>query len=239
MHDAIYSAELDAIAPFAFDDAVAAVFPDMIQRSVPGYSTIIAMTGLLAARHAQDRSRCYDLGCSLGASTLAMVAQLSGRDVEFIAVDNSPAMLTRCKAALAHVATTAPQLLCADLQDVAIENASVVVLNFTLQFVPLAERDAVIQRIYAGLLPNGVLVLSEKIAFDNPLMQQLNTDLYHDFKKSNGYSALEVAQKRTALENVLLPENLKTHQERLKKAGFSHFGVWFQCFSFVSLVAIK
>lgn len=240
MRDTIYADALGNVAEFRFDDHVATVFPDMIQRSVPGYNNIIAMTGLIAARHAQDHSRCYDLGCSLGASTLSMAAQLPERPVEFIAVDNSAAMLERCQQAVASL----PQprditLLCDNVQNIAISNASVVVLNFTLQFVPLSERDAVIRRIHDGLLPGGALVLSEKIRFDSPVMQELTTELHHAFKMANGYSELEVSQKRTALENVLLPETLAEHEQRLQRAGFRDFGVWFQCFNFLSLVAIK
>lgn len=240
MRDNIYADALANVAEFRFDEQVAAVFPDMIQRSVPGYGNIIAMTGLIAERHAQDNTRCYDLGCSLGASTLAMAARLPQRAVQFIAVDNSPAMLDRCRDAISSL-DNAPDitLLCDDLQNVPIANASVVVLNFTLQFVPLAERDAVLGNIYNGLQPGGALVLSEKIRFDNPVMQELTTDLHHAFKIANGYSALEVSQKRNALDNVLIPETLSAHEQRLRAAGFRNFGVWFQCFNFLSLVAIK
>lgn len=240
MRDTIYNSTLTNVADFRFDDKVAAVFPDMIQRSVPGYSNIIAMTGLIAARHAQDHTLCYDLGCSLGASTLAMVSQLQNRPLQFIAVDNSAAMLLRCQQAI-DTLTVRPdiELVCDSLQDVEINNASIVVLNFTLQFVPLAERDAVIRNIYNGLQPGGALILSEKIRFENPVMQELTTELHHAFKMANGYSELEVSQKRSALENVLLPETLATHEQRLRDAGFANYGVWFQCFNFLSLVAIK
>jgi tRNA (cmo5U34)-methyltransferase len=240
MRDNIYSDSLANIAEFRFDDTVASVFPDMIQRSVPGYSNIIAMTGLLAARHAQDHTRCYDLGCSLGASTIAMASQLQNRNIEFVAVDNSEAMLTRCQQAVNTLPTPANiQLVYDALQKITIENASVVVLNFTLQFVPLAERDAVISSIYRGLQPGGALILSEKIFFENPAMQELTTELHHAFKMANGYSEMEVSQKRSALENVLIPETLAAHEQRLRNAGFENFGVWFQCFNFTSLVAIK
>ena len=149
MRDNIYSDTLTNVADFRFDDTVAAVFPDMIQRSVPGYSNIIAMTGLIAARHAQDNTRCYDLGCSLGASTLAMASQLKNRPLQFIAIDNSEPMLARCKNNISAVTDTANiRLICDNLQDIVIENASMVVMNFTLQFIPLTERDAVIQNIY-------------------------------------------------------------------------------------------
>ena len=238
--DQIYASPLDAIGAFAFDDNVARVFPDMIQRSVPGYATIVAMTGVLAERYAQPASNCYDLGCSLGASTLSMRQYLDGRDCNIVAVDNSPAMLERCQAHIAADNHTAPVAL--RLDDIAatpIENASVVVLNFTLQFIAPEQRDALLRRIGAAMRSGGVLVLSEKIRFDDEHLQQLNTDLHHAFKRANGYSDLEISQKRSALENVLVPETLASHQQRLRAAGFTSVDVWFQCFNFASLVAIK
>ena len=113
------------------------------------------------------------------------------------------------------------------------------VLNFTLQFVPVAERDALLKKIYAGMLPGGILILSEKIAFSEKDYDALVTDMHHYFKLTNGYSELEVAQKRTALENVLVPETLNTHQTRILNCGFNSANIWFQCFNFASIIALK
>lgn len=240
--DTIY-ADADPLAGaglFRFDDNVARVFPDMIKRSVPGYTTIVAMTGLLAQRYASEGSRLYDLGCSLGASTLAMRQNLQVEGCRLIAVDNSAAMLERCRSIIdTDTHDTPVDLVCAGLQDVAIVDASVVVLNFTLQFIPLAERDAVIRRIYTGLRPGGVMVLSEKVTFEDSNLNQLNIALHHEFKRANGYSDMEIAGKRAALENVLLPETLARHKQRIAAAGFSSCDVWFQCFNFASLIALK
>ncbi|MCE1226383.1 MAG: carboxy-S-adenosyl-L-methionine synthase CmoA [Geobacteraceae bacterium] len=239
--DALYAAPLQEIIDFQFDERVVAVFPDMIQRSVPGYGMIITNIGIIAARYAQAGSHCYDLGCSLGAATLAMRQRITAPDCDIIAVDNSPAMLERARELLALDSGPAipVTMICSDLQEVTIMNASVVVLNFTLQFIPPPERLALMQRIYAGLRPGGILILSEKIAFSEPGRQQLHIELHHDFKRANGYSDLEISQKRSALENVMIPETLATHHKRLKAAGFSCSELWFQCFNFASLVAIK
>lgn len=239
--DAIYAAPLDEIIDFRFDERVAEVFPDMIQRSVPGYGLMISMIGILAANYAQADSHCYDLGCSLGAVSLAMRQRIRQPDCDIIAVDNSQAMIERGQQLLASDTTsTVPvRMVCAGIQDVDIVDASVVVLNFTLQFIPRAERSALIKRIYQGLKPGGVLVLSEKIAFDEPQRQRFHADSHHDFKRANGYSDLEISQKRTALERVLVAETLSCHQQRLHEAGFDFSDVWFQCFNFTSLVAIK
>ncbi len=238
--DTIYQTPIDRIGDFAFDDNVADVFPDMIERSVPGYSTIIAMTGVLAGRYSQNHSHCYDLGSSLGASTFSMAQQIEHNDCTIIAIDNSAAMVERCTDLLTQQTFTPDiELRCENIEDTTIENASVAVMNFSLQFIPVAQRQAIINTIYNNLNPGGILVLSEKIAFDDPHLQQLNTELHHEFKKGNGYSELEISQKRTALENVLIAETLPTHAERLRAAGFSSYDVWFQCFNFMSLVAIK
>ncbi|MFV8783685.1 carboxy-S-adenosyl-L-methionine synthase CmoA [Microbulbifer sp. SA54] len=238
--DDIYANPLGEVAGFTFDQSVVDVFPDMIQRSVPGYTTIVAMIGTLAERFAQAGSRCYDLGCSLGAATLAMRHRIPAADCEIIAVDNSQAMIDRARTVLAADSGQLPvQLVCDNLQNVPVEDASVVVLNFTLQFIATEERQQILQKIYDGLRPGGVLILSEKVAFSDTDHQELMIDLHHAFKAANGYSALEIAQKRSALENVLIPETLFDHRERLKSVGFNSVDVWFQCFNFASIIAIK
>jgi len=239
--DAIYADPLDQIADFAFDKSVVDVFPDMIKRSVPGYSTIIAMTGVLAERYASTNTHCYDLGCSLGASTLAMRQHIEGRACKIIAVDNSSAMIKQFETHIKTDTQFSTPVITAqkDICDINIENASVVVLNFTLQFIPLDQRYALLETIFKGMNPGGILIVSEKIRFEDAHLQALNTDLHHAFKRANGYSDLEISQKRSALEDVLLPETLKTHQTRLTDIGFNNCDVWFQCFNFASLVAIK
>tara|TARA_R110001606_G_scaffold399222_2_gene582472 strand:- start:136640 stop:137374 length:735 start_codon:yes stop_codon:yes gene_type:complete len=239
--DAIYASPLDEMIDFRFDERVVDVFPDMIQRSVPGYGTMISTIGILAARYAQVDSHCYDLGCSLGAVTLSMRQRITQQNCDIIAIDNSMAMIERGQQLLASDLSSAipVSMVCADLQNVEIENASVVVLNFTLQFIPIEERLLLIKRIYQGLKPGGILILSEKIAFDDMGKQDFHIEAHHDFKRANGYSDLEISQKRSALEKVLIPETIKNHQQRLKLAGFDFSELWFQCFNFISLVAIK
>ena len=239
--DEIYASPLNEIIDFDFDEKVAEVFPDMIQRSVPGYGTMISTIGILAAKYAQPNSRCYDLGCSLGAVSLSMRQRINQPDCTIIAVDNSEAMVERGLELLASDSSSrvSVEMVCADIQDIAIEDASVVVLNFTLQFIPLDDRLALITRIYQGLKPGGVLILSEKMAFDDQVKQDFHTEAHHDFKRANGYSDLEISQKRTALDRVMIPESLTCHKQRLQEAGFPMSEVWFQCFNFASMVAIK
>ena len=233
-------AKSQQVVDFAFDDAVADVFPDMIRRSVPGYETVISLLGVLANQYAQSKSRIYDLGCSLGAATLSMHQQTRTLDLEHICVDNSEAMVKRCESRLQrHMPEAKLQVLCEDIQNTEINNASVVVVNFTLQFLAPEERLALLKNIYDGLLPNGVLVLSEKLVFEDNIENQHQIDWHHNFKRANGYSDLEISQKRAAIENVMIPDTFEQHQQRLKTAGFEQSYQWFQSFNFASIVAIK
>ena len=193
--DTIFSAPIEKLGDFTFDESVAEVFPDMIQRSVPGYSNIITAIGM---------------------------------------------MVERCRQHIAAYHSDIPvEILCDDIRQIDIQNASMVILNFTLQFLPPQDRVALLEKIYQGLKLNGVLVLSEKFRFADEQIDELLIDLHHQFKRANGYSELEVSQKRTALENVMRTDSIDTHKTRLKNVGFSHVELWFQCFNFGSIIAIK
>lgn len=238
MRDRVYADSGDQpLEPFAFTDEVAKVFPDMLARSVPGYATTLRLIRLIADEVVTPDSRLYDLGCSLGTATLEIQEQIGNR-AEMIAVDNSPAMIRRLEDSLEGTGKRITAS-CADIQDTPIQDASLTLLNFTLQFIPLADRPGLLNRIGEGTRPGGALVLSEKVCFEDPHTQQRMTRLYESFKKANGYSELEISRKRTALENVLIPETIQTHLNRLRDAGFDQCEVWFQCFQFVSILARK
>ncbi|MGL6019248.1 MAG: carboxy-S-adenosyl-L-methionine synthase CmoA [Gibbsiella quercinecans] len=238
--DTLFSAPIAKLGDWTFDERVAEVFPDMIQRSVPGYSNIISMIGMLAERFVQPDSQVYDLGCSLGAATLSMRRNIRVTGCNIIAVDNSPAMVERCRRHIdAFRADTPVEVIEADILDIDIQNASMVVLNFTLQFLEPADRLRILQQIYRGLRPGGALVLSEKFSFEDANVGELLFNMHHDFKRANGYSELEISQKRSMLENVMLTDSVQVHKARLQQAGFQHAEVWFQCFNFGSLIALK
>lgn len=236
--DTIYSKQQN-IVDFVFDENVANVFSDMIRRSVPGYESIVTMLGVFAEQYVTDDSNVYDLGCSLGASTLSMRSRLLHKNCKMIAIDNSEAMAERCRQNIGLQEGPSVEVSCDDIRKINIESASLAVLNFTLQFLPLEDRESLLANIANNMLPGGALVLSEKITFEDPAECALNEELHLAFKKANGYSELEIAQKRSAIENVLIPETLAVHLERLKNAGFSKAQVWFQCYNFVSIVAVK
>lgn len=235
VRDRLYAEPAADLVDFVFDERVVRVFPDMIRRSVPGYELIVAMTGLLAARYAQPHSCCYDLGASLGATSLSMQRQVRAPGVRIVAVDTAPAMIERATALLLPNPDGAPpiSLLCADVRTVALPDASVVAMNFTLQFVPPPERAALLRRIRAALPAAGALLLAEKVATDSPFDEQL----HGDFKRANGYSEMEIAQKRSALDEVLVPDRVDAHIARLHAAGFTTVEHWFHCLNWSAFVA--
>lgn len=254
--DTLYAQPLTHVDGFRFDEKVARVFADMISRSVPGYTQILALLPTLvksikvSSKHTNDNppQNYYDLGCSLGAGLAAMAQgfennldeQNSTEPNHFIGIDNSKAMLEGARKALDTLNSTQNfELQHGDINDAKLSNAAAVLMNFTLQFIPLEQRDALIEKIFGALHHGGFLVLSEKIKISDVTTEQHLIDIHHQYKSDQGYSQLEISQKRDSIENVLIPETLSTHVERLKKAGFNVITPWIQNLQFVSILAIK
>ncbi|MEM7027811.1 MAG: carboxy-S-adenosyl-L-methionine synthase CmoA [Pseudomonadota bacterium] len=240
MKDTLYKNLQSTVKPFEFDQHVVDVFPDMIKRSVPGYPMTLAMISVIADRYFIDGTSIYDLGCSIGAVSFALDNGLTHQDGKIIGIDNSEAMIASCHRSLElHQSQFDIEFIQADVTDFQISNASVVVMNFTLQFIPLEKRYDLLKRIYEGMLPGGVLIISEKIAFAADQEASLMQEMHHHMKAMNGYDDMEIANKRDALEKVLIPENLDTHFSRLEAIGFQSVTQWLRCLNFVSVLAFK
>ena len=240
MKDTIYRSVKNPIKPFEFNEEVADVFPDMILRSVPGYPLTISMISVMADKYYQSGSNIYDLGCSLGTASIAIQKVLKDRKSKIIAVDNSEAMIKSCcKNNIVENDENKIDFILEDILNTNIFNASVVIMNFSLQFIPLENRKKLIQRIFDGLLPGGVFILSEKIHFDNKDENDAMSDLHYHMKELNGYEKLEISSKRKSLEDVLIPENIDNHLERLRQVGFKDSFIWLKCFNFASFIAFK
>ncbi len=239
MHDNIYASQRDRVGDFVFDESVAKVFPDMIKRSVPGYASIVSATGMIAARFGKPNTYLYDLGCSLGACTVEMKAH-APKECSIVGIDSSEAMISRSSDIIKKAPGLAKaETILGDITEYEYKPASVVVMNFVLQFIPTEKRRALLQKISDSLLPGGVFLISEKFSFQDTWVQEALTELHLDFKRANGYSELEISQKRTALENVMITETAEKRLQDLKDVGFSNAGVWFQCFNFGSIIARK
>jgi tRNA (cmo5U34)-methyltransferase len=229
-----------SVADFDFGEATAAVFDDMLERSIPEYCELQRMIGELASAFAEPESRIYDLGCSTGI-TLATLADAVELPVDFVGLDSSAPMLERARARLDRLARTGRLALVeGDLNGgVEIDNASVVVLNLTLQFVRPLRRDRLIADINRGLNPNGCLILVEKVLGNDSLFNRTFIRLYYEMKRRNGYSETEIGRKREALENVLIPYRVDENFELLHRNGFGQADIFFKWYNFCGIVAVK
>ncbi len=227
--DRLYETKQDLVTPFEFNSRVVSVFPDMIQRSIPGYSTIVQLSGIIASRYLTTGKRCYDLGCSLGASSLAVLSAIGDTEATIVGVDSSEPMV---REAAKRIVDPRVEFRVADLREIELEPAAVVILNFVLQFIPAQDRVSVLERIRSSLQPNGLLIVSEKVESTSEF-----EDLHVEFKKFNNYSDLEIAQKRQALENVMQIDSNFDHLDRLSQTGFVNPRMWYQCLNWASFVA--
>jgi len=232
--DIIYQQPHNHLVDFVFDQRVVSVFPDMIRRSVPGYELVVPLSGLMAARHVRGGDRVYDLGCSLGATTLAILSQLGSTACEILGVDQSASMLSRAREL---VTDPRVEFIEADVTTLDFQPSRVVLSNWLLQFVDPQQRLPLLTKIAGSLHGGGYLLLAEKIRYDEPATQSFMQNTHHAFKAANGYSDLEISQKRNALENVMIVDTEATHLDRLHAAGFSQVTVWYRCLNWISFLA--
>lgn len=237
--DRIYADNAE-VTPFEFNETVASVFDDMISRSVPHYREVITQQACLAAKFYMPGTAIFDLGCSNGNFALTLIQQMDGRQFSMTAVDNSAPMIDLFKKRISgfdsHSGITP---LLSDIREVAMSGASVIVANLTLQFIPREDRDMLVKKIYEALVPGGIFLLTEKTVNIDPGFANLQQEFYYRFKEENGYSLLEINRKREALENVLVPETVETHMERMRNAGFRAIEIYNKWFHFTSFICRK
>ena len=238
--DEVFRDEIEKASDFKFGANVANVFDDMVNRSVPFYGEMQRMIAELSADHAKEGSDVYDLGCSTGTTLIGMDTMVN-QNIRFIGVDDSQEMLDKCKSKLIEIGFNRDyELRCSDLsQGVRIQNASVVVLCLTLQFVRPIYRELLVKNIYDGLNPGGALILVEKILAEESRFNRDFINYYYNYKRRNSYSELEISQKREALENVLIPYKLSEDITLLRDRGFAHCEVFFKWYNFAGIIAVK
>lgn len=230
-----------AIEPFSFNDEVADVFDDMVERSVPFYNEIHRIILDVLGKSFMPGDRIYDLGCSTGTTIKILHDFIKNKFpekyFEIVGVDNSPAMLKNCEKKLSNISNYS--LKCNDLEKIELAPNGLTIMNYTLQFINPIKRPLLLNKIYESLRPGGVFILSEKVKAEDNFIDELLIDLYYDFKRRNGYSELEIAQKREALENVLVPITPNNQIELLKMAGFSRVEVLFKWYNFACYLGVK
>jgi tRNA (cmo5U34)-methyltransferase len=229
-----------ALGDFRFDGETARVFDDMISRSVPLYPEIQRMIGEIAADFAQPDSRLFDLGCATGTTLMHLDAEIDD-SVHFTGIDNSSDMLDKARQNFSELESTRRiEWINADLhQGVPIENASVVIMNLTLQFIRPLYRQRVVRAIMEGMNDQACLILIEKLTLNDSLFNRLFIRYYYNMKKRQGYSEVEIAHKREALENVLIPYRPEENRELLAQAGFNHIEEFFRWYNFCGIIAVK
>jgi tRNA (cmo5U34)-methyltransferase len=238
--DEVFKEELSKASDFKFSSKVAKVFDDMVNRSVPYYDEMQRMIAEIAPDHCEDGTNVYDLGCSTG-STMILMDQTIQKNVRFVGIDDSKEMLAKCESKLQENGFKHPyELQIADLnKGVKIENASVVVLCLTLQFVRPIYREKLLKNIIDGLTPGGILLIVEKILAEESLFNRDFIKYYYEMKRRHHYSEMEISQKREALENVLIPYKLSENILMLKEAGFGHCEIFFKWYNFSGIIAKK
>lgn len=239
MKDELFKKPLTRLTDFQFSDDVAAVFDDMLNRSVPFYNEVQNAIVDLVAHHYQAGTRIYDLGCSTGLMIAKLLDGISDLE-EIVGIDDSQAMIDKTAQRFENVPRGERVVLrCEDLRTADMGNASAVIMNYTLQFVRPLYREQVVRRIFEALQPGGVFVLSEKVLEDSTNISRLFIDMYYQFKRRQGYTSLEISQKREMLENVLIPYKVSEQRELLSKCGFAEVETFFKWHNFASFIAIK
>lgn len=238
--DEVFRTEINKVSDFKFGTKVANVFDDMVSRSVPYYGEIQRMIAEQSADHVKPGTLVYDLGCSTGTTMIGMNTMVDN-NIKFIGIDDSAEMLKKCDLKLKEAGFTREyELKIADLQEgVDIQNASVVVLCLTLQFIRPIAREKLLKNIFDGLVKGGVLILAEKILAEDSIFNRDFIKYYYNYKRRNHYSDLEISQKREALENVLIPYKLNENNHMLREAGFGHCETFFKWYNFAGIIAIK
>ena len=222
---------------FEFDEEVASVFDDMLDRSVPFYKEMQRLSIVFANNFLENGSRVYDLGCST-ATTLIELSKNCNKDLKLIGIDNSKAMLERANNKSKAFGVDI-KFICNDIFDVDLKDAKVIFSNYTLQFIRPLQREKLVKKIYDGLTEGGVFIFSEKLVSQNSILNKQLIDEYYSFKKAQGYSEFEIYQKREALENVLIPYTEDENNKMIKDAGFSHCEMIFKWVNFATFIAIK
>ena len=240
--DKVFAHRRDAISDFDFGKETARVFDNMLERSVPFYSEMQRMVGELVGTFAVDNTSIWDLGCSTCNTFLALEHQVEDKaGIQFVGLDNSEEMLSRARKKILQAGSKLSyDLRYADLNEpVEITNASVVLSLLTLQFVRPLHRERLLKDVYRGLNDNGCLILIEKVIGEDSFFSRQFIEYYYEFKRRNGYSDLEIAQKREALENVLVPYRLNENLGLLEAVGFRSSEVFFKWYNFCGIVTVK
>ena len=234
-HDKVFNKPIEK--KFEFDEAVASVFDDMLSRSVPFYDEVRKLVIALILTEEAEGKKVLDLGSSTAKFLLDLHSKMQ-TGMKLKGLDNSQAMLDRaeqkCQAFGANI-----DLELADMLTYTYSQEDIIVANYTLQFIRPMQRMELVKKLYDGLNEDGIFIFSEKVVFKDKKLDKDLIDIYYDYKKEQGYSEYEIAQKREALENVLIPFTIEENIQMCKDAGFRSVDTIFQWSNFVTFVSKK
>ncbi len=220
---------------FEFDEEVASVFDDMLNRSVPFYKENLKLQIEILKEFLKENDLVIDLGSSTGTFLIELAKK---KPLKLIGIDNSEAMINRAKQK-AKAFGVKIDFLQEDFLDFSFPKSNSIVANYTIQFVRPLKREKLIKKIYSSLKRNGIFLMSEKLITENKKLNKIMIDIYYNYKKEKGYSEFEIAQKREALENVLIPYSMQENIEMLKNTGFKDIEVIFRWNNFATFIAFK
>jgi len=223
-----------------FDDSVAAVFDDMLRRSIPQYDTMRRAVFDIGSQFVQEHTDIVDLGCSRGEALAPLISKY-GRRNRYVGVDVSAPMLAACRQRFGTLI---------DSRDVSIEeldlrhgypevHASLTLSVLTIQFTPTEYRQQIMRNAWDHTIQGGALILVEKVRGATGHLDTLMVDLYHRMKREAGYSQEEIDRKRLALEGILVPVTARCNEDLLAHAGFTHVDCFWRWMNFAGWVAIK
>jgi len=232
---------LDKNSPtiFEFNSDVAEVFDDMLERSVPLYRQCQDLTVNWCKSLATPDRCIYDLGCSTGSLLRLLAESITIPRVPLIGVDNSAAMLSKAREKLNNFPNSVDFIEANLNASFSFNDSCAIVMNYTLQFIPVENRASLLKKIYESLMPGGGFILNEKVLSENEVLSETFVEMHHDFKKGRGYSKMEISKKRDALENVLVPLKLSKTMTLVHEAGFAAVDIFFKWNNFAGLIALK
>ncbi len=237
-NDKVFAQKLKSISPFCFDEKVAQAFDDMVNRSIPYYQEIHQLILDIIDYKFQDGDVIYDLGCSTGTTIKLMSEYLANKKTHFIGIDNSAPMIKEAKLKTKDI-NHKVDVICDDIGNIEFKKCGIVIMNYTLQFIAPDKRYELVKKVYEALRPGGIFIFSEKIQSPESNIQKLITNLYYDFKKRNGYSELEISQKREALDNILISYTEGEQLSLLQKSGFNQSEMIFRWYNFACFLGMK
>jgi tRNA (cmo5U34)-methyltransferase len=216
-------------------------FDAHIAREIRGYETLFSIASGLADTVIATGTNVYDLGCSTGRFLVSLAKRIADetdtfrrRYVQFIGIEPNDNFADRHRDAPDSVTFIRKRVT----PSTQFENASLISAIFTLQFIPIHERQPVVRNIYEGLNPGGVFLLAEKVYSSDPEIDRLINNSHLDFKREIT-DAAQILENDVRLRSIMRPLTLQENVSLLGNAGFNRCECFWRVNNFVALIAIK